>query len=80
MSLNISVSFCACGIQTTEDTENLEIAKSMQAGDQKQKYDLVWPKVKQGTSYPMQGNSISSRSPLAAVYRTETFTEPANVP
>ena len=40
LSLNICVSLWACSIQTTEDTENLEIAKSMRAGDQKQKYGL----------------------------------------
>ena len=41
--LNICVSFHACGIQTTEDAENLEIAKSMRAEDQKQKFNLDWP-------------------------------------
>ena len=29
-------------VQTTEDAENLEIAKGMRAGDQKQKYNLEW--------------------------------------
>ena len=33
-------------IQTTEDAEILEITKSMWAGDQKQKYDLKWPKLR----------------------------------
>ena len=40
------MSFRACSILTTEDAENLEIAKSMWAWDQKQKYDLEWPKRK----------------------------------
>ena len=35
-------------LQTTEDAENLEIAKSMQVGagiwNQKQKCDIEWPK------------------------------------
>ena len=44
MPLSICVSLRACGIQTTEDAENLEIAKSMRAGDQKQKFNLEWPK------------------------------------
>ena len=39
------MSLCTCGIQTTEDDENPEIAKSMWVGDQKQKYDLEWPNV-----------------------------------
>ena len=37
------MSLRACNKQTIEDAENLEIAKSMQAGDQKQKYDMEWP-------------------------------------
>ena len=45
-NVNTSVSFRACSILTTEDAENLEIAKSMWAWDQKQKYDLEWPKRK----------------------------------
>ena len=41
------MSLHACSVQTTEDAENLEIAKSMRVGDQKQKYmyDLEWPKI-----------------------------------
>ena len=33
-------------MQTIEDAESLEFAKSMRAGDQIQKYDLEWPNVK----------------------------------
>ena len=40
---NVCMSLHACSIQTTEDAENVEIAKSTQAGDQKQKYNLEWP-------------------------------------
>ena len=46
------MSFRACSIQTTEDAENLEIAKSMGAGDQKRKYmyNLEWPNIVATTS------------------------------
>ena len=37
---NIFVLLCACSIQAIEDADNLKIAKSLWAGDQKQKYDL----------------------------------------
>ena len=37
---NIIAQVCACSIQTIEDADKLKIAKSMRAGDQKQKYDL----------------------------------------
>ena len=47
-SLNIRASLCTCGILATKDAENLEIAKSMWVGDQKQKYDLEWSKWKHG--------------------------------
>ena len=40
---NVCTSLHVCSIQTTEDAENVEIAKSTQAGDQKQKYNLEWP-------------------------------------
>ena len=49
LSLNICTSLRICNIQTTEDAENLEIAKSMRVGDQKQKYDLEWPKYRMST-------------------------------
>ena len=42
----------------TEDAENLEIAKSKRAGDQKQKYDLEWPYVDLCNRYRMVGSAL----------------------
>ena len=63
-SLNICVSFRACGIQTTEDAENLEIAKSMRAGDQKQKFNLEWPNEELGPG--VSESSIAAASMLTS--------------
>ena len=43
LSLNSCVSFRLCGIQTTEDAENLDIAKNHVGGEPEMKYNLEWP-------------------------------------
>lgn len=45
LSFNVRTSLCT-SYTTIEDVRNVEIAKSMWAGDQRQKYmyDLEWPK------------------------------------
>ena len=58
-------------IQTTEEAENLEIARSMRVRDQKLKYDLEWPNVPGTTRVEGRGRGLKSDliSLLMALYR-----------
>ena len=70
----ICASLCACSIQTAE---NLEIAKSMRVGDQKQKYDLKWP----NNHHKPSLITVIMLIPVSALYRSpSSFTVKGLVP